>query len=138
LRSKGAINKAGHSYPGGLVSEPNARHPYTDVDAWRRGIAKAVRNKLRPGYSDCYLVIFALRCRFQTIDFAFAQVVRPAIEQVGDAECERAFRGLYVFDDQPPAIFELSDPCFSDKFTVSPHGPKKKQPDGIGWMRTAA
>jgi hypothetical protein len=101
-------NKAGHSYPGGLVSEPNARHPYTDVDAWRRGIAKAVRNKLRPGYTDCYLVIFALRCRFQTIDFAFAQVVRPAIEQVGVAECARAFRGLYVFDDQPPAIFELN------------------------------
>jgi hypothetical protein len=66
-----------------------------------------VRNKLRPEYADCYLVIFTLRCRFQTIDFPFEEVVMPAIEQVGVAECERAFRGLYVFDDQPPAMFEL-------------------------------
>jgi hypothetical protein len=100
-------NQAGHSYPGGLVSKPKARSAETDVDAWRRGIAKAVRNKLRPEYADCYLVIFALRCRFQTIDFPFEEVVMPAIEQVGVAECERAFRGLYVFDDQPPAMFEL-------------------------------
>jgi hypothetical protein len=100
-------NKVGHSYPGGLVSEPNARDPHADVDAWRRGIANAVRNKIRPGYADCYLVIFALRCRFQTIDFPFEQVVGPAIERVDVEECERAFRGLYVFDDQPQAIFEL-------------------------------
>jgi hypothetical protein len=44
-------NKEGHSFPGGLVSEPKARSAQTDVDAWRRGIAKAVKQKLKPRYA---------------------------------------------------------------------------------------
>jgi hypothetical protein len=108
-------NKEGHSFPGGLVSEPSARSEYIDIDAWRRGIAKAIQNKLRPEYADCYLMIFALRCRFQTIDFPFEEVVKPAIEQVGVEQCQRAFKGLYVFDDRPPAIFELKRPCVVER-----------------------
>jgi len=100
-------NKVGHSFPGGLVTEPKARSPYTDVDAWQRGIAKAVKGKLKTSYTGMHLLIFARRCRLDTIDFPFEQVVAPAIEQVGTAECPRIFGGLYVFDDQPPAIFEL-------------------------------
>jgi hypothetical protein len=100
-------NKVGHSFPGGLVSEPSARSAETDVEAWRRGITKAVKRKLKSKYSGVHLLIFARRCRFQTIDFPFEQVVAPAIEVVGRSECERIFAGLYVFDDQPSAIFEL-------------------------------
>jgi hypothetical protein len=100
-------NKVGHSFPGGLVSEPRARSPETDIAAWRRGIAKAVKGKLKPRYAGIHLLIFARRCRFDTIDFPFEQVVAPAIEQAGRIECGRIFAGLYVFDDQPPAIFEV-------------------------------
>ena len=108
-------NKVGHSFPGGLVNEPKARSPDADVDAWRRGIAKAVKGKLKARYAGIHLLIFARRCRFNTIDFPFEQVVAPAIEEAGTAECERIFAGLYVFDDQPPAIFELRRPCWATR-----------------------
>jgi hypothetical protein len=100
-------NKVGHSFPGGLVSKPNARSAETDVNAWRRGIIKAVKAKLKPKYAGIHLLIFAQHCRLQTIDFPFEQVVEPAIEQAGKTECEHLFAGVYVFDGQPPAIFEL-------------------------------
>ena len=100
-------NRAGHSFPGGLVSQPVARSEETDIDAWRRGIAKAVKGKLKPRYAGIHLLVFAPRSRFQTIELPYERLVTPAIEAAGKAECERIFAGLYVFDDQPPAIFEL-------------------------------
>jgi hypothetical protein len=106
------FNKEGHSFPGGLVSQPNALDANTDVEAWQRGIAKALSNKLRLEYTGFHLLIFARGCRFNTIDFPFEQVVTPAIEQVGTAVCERVFDALYVFDDQPSAFFEHR-PTFS-------------------------
>lgn len=98
-------NADGYSYPGGLVNEPRARSAYDDVEACRRGIVKALQNKLRPEYEGCYLLIFAPRFGFHTVDFDFAQVVAPAIEQVGKAKWERVFEGLYVCDDY--SFFEL-------------------------------
>jgi len=94
-----AFNKDGYSYPGGLVTAPRARSAYDDVEACRRGIIKALQNKLRPEYAGCYLLIFAPRFGFHTIDFDFAQVIAPAIEQVGKAEWEHVFEGLWVCDD---------------------------------------
>jgi hypothetical protein len=102
-------NKEGHAFLGGKVYEPRARGAYDDVEACRRGISKALRNKLDPDdagkYAGCYLLIFALRFRFHTIDFDFAQVIFPATEQV--AEWKREFEGLYVCDDDPLAFVEL-------------------------------
>ena len=113
-------NKVGHSFPGGLVSKPNARSAETDVNAWRRGIIKAVKAKLKPKYAGIHLLVFAQHCRLQTIDFPFEQVVGPAIEQAGKTECERLFAGVYVFDGQPPAIFELKppSPCLRATFLM--------------------
>jgi hypothetical protein len=77
-------NKVGHSFPGGLVSKPNARSAETDVNAWRRGIIKAKKAKLKPKYAGIHLLVFAQHCRLQTIDFPFEQVVEPAIERGQD------------------------------------------------------
>jgi hypothetical protein len=73
------FNKEGHCFRGGLVSQPNALDVDADVEAWQRGIARALSNKLRPEYTGMHLLIFARRCRFSTIDFSFDQVVMPAI-----------------------------------------------------------
>jgi len=100
-------NADGFSFGGGLVSEPRARSEEDDVNAWRVGIARALRKKLNPGYTGCWLLIYAPRCQFDTIDFNFDQVVIPAIEQVGMAAWEQVFDGLYVLDAPPSAFVEL-------------------------------
>jgi hypothetical protein len=101
-------NKVGHSFPGGGVYEPRARGPCDDVEACRRGITKALENKLKPDdagkYTGCHLLIFALRFRFHTIDFDFRQVIVPTTEQV--AIWKREFERLYVCDDDPLAFVE--------------------------------
>ena len=43
------------------------------------------------------------------IETFLEQVVSSAIEQVGRAECQRIFGGLYVFDAPLGLFFELSD-----------------------------
>jgi hypothetical protein len=101
------FNKVGHSFPGGLVSEPSARSAERDVEAWRCGITKAVKGKLKSKYSGIHLLVFAQGCRRQTPDFPFEQVVAPAIEAVGRSECERIFAGLYLFDDDELVRFPI-------------------------------
>jgi hypothetical protein len=96
-------NEDGYSYPGGKVSVPTARSPYDDLEACRRGITKALTNKLRPAYSGCYLLIFALRCTYLTRElvsdsFTFEQAIAPAIE-AATGEWERIFEGLCVCDE---------------------------------------
>jgi hypothetical protein len=98
----------GYSYPGGKVSEPIARSPYDDLEACRRGIANALKNKLRPIYSGYYLLIFASRCTYLTRelvsdDFTFEQAIAPAIEEAGN--WKRVFEGLYVYDEY--SFFEI-------------------------------
>jgi hypothetical protein len=102
----GAYNKNGLAYPGGLVNKPRARGVYDDVEACRRGIVKALQNKVRPEYAGCHLLIFAPRFGFHTIDFEFAQVVAPAIEQM---EWACVFEALYVCDDY--SFFEAKKAC---------------------------
>jgi hypothetical protein len=109
VRKLGMIkyNADGFSFGGGLVSEPRARSEQDDVSAWRAGIALALTKKLKPEYSGCWLLIFAPRCQFETIDFEFNQVVTPAIELVGRAAWEEVFEGLYVFDEPPSAFADF-------------------------------
>jgi hypothetical protein len=91
-------NTNGHSYRGGLVSEPCARNLEEDLKAWRFAISGALSKKLRPGYEACRLLIFAAACQFDTIDFDFEEVVRPALEEVGSKNWERYFDTIYVID----------------------------------------
>jgi hypothetical protein len=90
------------------VTEPTALDPCTDADAWRNGIAKALKNKLRLEYAGLHLAIFAQGCAVNMIETSLEQVVSSAIEQVGRAKCQRIFGGLYVFDSPPGLFFELS------------------------------
>jgi hypothetical protein len=46
-------------------------------------------------------LIFAGKCRSDTIDFDFAEVVRPALEEVGTAEA------IYVLDAPETAFVEV-------------------------------
>jgi hypothetical protein len=98
------FNTAGYSYRGGLVSQPCARGLDEDLRAWRSAISSALRNKLKPGYETCRLLIFARGCQFDTIDFDFIEVVRPAIEAIGREMWERYFQSIYVMDS-PSAAF---------------------------------
>jgi hypothetical protein len=95
-------NTAGHSYRGGLVSEPCARGTDKNLKAWRSAITRALRAKLKPGYRDCRLLIFVPACQHDTIDFDFEDVVKPAIDAVED--WPRCFDAVYVLD-APPAAF---------------------------------
>jgi hypothetical protein len=101
-------NKKGFAYLGGRVTEPTVRDPFTDADAWRNGIANALKKKLRPEYAGLHLAIFAQRCSVHMIETSLEQVASSAVEQVGRAECQRIFGGLYVFDSPPGLFFELS------------------------------
>jgi hypothetical protein len=89
-------NTVGHSYRGGLVSEPCARSTEEDLNAWRSAISLALKNKLKPGYEGCSLLIFAPGCQFDTIDFEFEEVVRPAIDEVEN--WQDYFDAIYVLD----------------------------------------
>ena len=100
-------NAEGFSYGGGLIKEPRARSAEDDVNAWRVGIAQALRKKLKPHYTGCWLLIYAPRCQFNTIDFDFDKVVIPAIEQIGRSTWEQVFDGLYVLDEPQTAFVEI-------------------------------
>ncbi len=96
------FNGVGLSYRGGLISEPHARDPEEDLQAWRSAVAGALRAKLKPCYDGCRLLVFARACQFDTIDFDFEDVVRPAVDAVQD--WPRYFDAVYVLD-APPAAF---------------------------------
>jgi hypothetical protein len=95
-------NAEGLSYRGGLVSEPCARDTEEDLKAWRSAITGALRAKLKPGYQGCRLLIFVPACQFDTIDFDFEEVVKPAIDAVEDWHLY--FDAVYVLD-APPSAF---------------------------------
>lgn len=98
------FNAEGLSYRGGLITEACARGPEEDLKAWRSAITHALRNKLKPGYEGCRLLIFAPGCAVDTIDFAFQEVVTPAIDAMGEDNWRRYFTTLYVLDAQPTAF----------------------------------
>jgi hypothetical protein len=99
-------NTDGRSYRGGLVSESCARGTEEDLRAWRSAITGALRAKLKPGYQGCRLVIFVQGCQFDTIDFDFRDVVKPAIDAIED--WPRYFDAVYVLDAAPSAFFAVS------------------------------
>jgi hypothetical protein len=100
-------NKDGYAYLGGRVTEPTVLDPDKDALAWRTGIAKALKNKLRREYSGLHLAIFAQRCAVHMVETPLEQVVLSAIEEVGKEECQRIFARLYVFDAPAGVFFEM-------------------------------
>jgi hypothetical protein len=104
------INADGHSFCGGLVSMPRARGPEEDLRAWRSGIESALTRKLNAAYAGCRLLIFAPGCRFNTIDFDFVEVIRPAVEAVGSAVWGQVLEAIYVLDE-PKGAFVKFPPC---------------------------
>ena len=100
-------NADGFCFGGGLVTEPRARSAEDDAEAWRLGIKCALIKKLRPAYTGCRLLIFALRCQFDTIDFGFDHIVVPAVEEVGREAWEAVFDGLYVCDEPTSAFTQF-------------------------------
>jgi hypothetical protein len=103
-------NADGRSYRGGLISKPCVRSPEEDLKAWRSAIGGALRNKLKPGYEGCCLLIFAPACQFDTIDFDFEEVVRPAIDAVGSENWGRYFETIYVLDAPEAAFCAIQRP----------------------------
>lgn len=101
-------NVEGFSFPGGFVSQPRARSEEDELHAWRAGIVKALRNKIKPTYSGCWLLIFAPRCGFDTVEYDFDNVVAPAVEEVGRQTWEAVFDGLYILDTAPLAFVALA------------------------------
>ncbi len=101
-------NVEGFSFPGGFVSRPRARSEENELDEWRAGIVKALRNKIKPTYSRCWLLIFAPRCGFDTIEYDFDNVVAPAVEEVGRPMWEAVFDGLFILDTAPVAFVALA------------------------------
>jgi hypothetical protein len=101
------VNTVGHSFGGGGISVPRARDYEEDLRAWRSGITTALVGKLKSKYADCGLLIFARGCRFNTIDFGFEEVVRPAIAEVGSATWASVFETLYVLDAPESAFVEV-------------------------------
>ena len=101
------FNTHGFSFGGGLVSEPRARSPDEDLRAWRAGIRTALAGKLKQRGAGCRLLIFAGGCRFNTIDFDFAEVVRPALDEVGSEAWCKSFEAIYVLDASESAFVEV-------------------------------
>jgi len=101
-------NADGLSYRGGLVSEPCARGTDEDLRAWRSAITGALRAKLKPSYRGCRLLIFVPGCQFDTIDFDFEDVVRPAIDAADD--WPHYFDAVYVLDAPPAALCSFQRP----------------------------
>src|SRR5882762_1565857 len=97
-------NTEGLSYRGGLISEPCARGPEEDLKAWRSAISDALRKKLKPAYEGCRLLIYARTCQFDTIDFDFEQVIRPAIDEIGSDTWGLYFEMIYVLDSPKGAF----------------------------------
>jgi hypothetical protein len=87
-----------------LITEPCARSLKEDLRAWRSAITRALRNKLKPGYEGCRLLIFAPGCAVDLIDFEFEKVVAPAVDAVGGDNWRRCFATVYVLDTQPTAF----------------------------------
>jgi hypothetical protein len=100
-------NEHGFSYGGGLVSQPRAKSFEDDLRAWRAGIKTALTSKLHLQCEGCRLLIFAGKCQFDNIDIDFAEVVLPAIDEVGHAVWGRTFEGIYVVDSPASAFVEI-------------------------------
>jgi len=101
------LNADRYNFGGGLVVEPRARGFEEDLRAWREGIKNALTRKLKSNYAGCRLLIFAPLCRFNSIDFAFREVVSPAVEEVGAALWGQTFEGLYILDNYELAFVEF-------------------------------
>lgn len=100
-------NTYGYCFGGGLISSPRVRGPEEDLRAWRAGIKSALTNKLQTKSLGCRLLIFARGCWFNMIDFPFAEVVTPAVHDVGTDVWRRAFETIYIVDSHATAFTEV-------------------------------
>jgi hypothetical protein len=95
-------HRSGFYFPGGKISEPTARDPANDLVTWRAGIMAAVRSKLTKASckdrEQLDLLIYARGCRFDLIDYCFADVVKPALHQVGEEDWGRIFSNIFIVD----------------------------------------
>ena len=79
-----------------------------DREAWRVGIANAIRKKLKPDYRGCWLLIHAPQCQFDLVDGNdFRDVIVAAADRVGRDQWGAIFEGLYVLDSPSGAFVEL-------------------------------
>ncbi|MDX3971619.1 MAG: hypothetical protein QHD01_34150 [Bradyrhizobium sp.] len=96
----GATN--GFYFGGGRISEPTVRDVAEDLVTWRAGIVSAVKSKLtNVSYEGqgLDLLVFARGCAFDLIDFVLAEVVEPALNELGTECWGRVFSNIYVVDD---------------------------------------
>jgi hypothetical protein len=91
----------GFYFPGGKISEATARDVANDLATWRAGITAAITSKLtKVAYQEQQLdlLIYARGCAFDLIDYSFAEIVRPALDQIGTENWGRTFSNVYVVD----------------------------------------
>lgn len=95
--------KNGFYFGGGGVSEATVRDITKDLVTWRAGIVSAVKSKLTNASYEGQgldLLIFARGCAFDLIDFSLAEVVVPALNQLGKENWGSIFSNIYVVDDR--------------------------------------
>ncbi len=101
-------NATGMVWLGGGLTEPRTVDVGEDREAWRVGIANAIRKKLKPDYRGCWLLIYAPRCAFDLVDGNdFHNVIIAAADRVGRDQWGAVFEGLYVLDSPSGAFAEL-------------------------------
>jgi len=101
-------NAMGMVWLGGGLTTPRTVDVDEDREAWRVGIANAIRKKLKPVYLGCWLVIYAPRCQFDLIDGDdFRDVIMAAADRVGRDQWGAIVEGLYVLDYPSGAFVEL-------------------------------
>jgi hypothetical protein len=101
-------NATGMVWLGGGLTTPRTVDVDEDREAWRVGIANAIRKKLKPDYRGCWLVIYAPRSRFDLVDGDdFRDVIIAAADRVGRDQWGAIFEGLYVLDCPSGAFIEL-------------------------------
>jgi hypothetical protein len=101
-------NATGMTWLGGDPSRPTTRSVEDDREAWRVGIANALRKKLKPDYRGCWLLIYAPMCQFNLVDGTdFREVIVAATERIGRATWEPIFERLCVLDSPDGAFVDL-------------------------------
>src|SRR5262249_6482150 len=101
-------NATGMTWLGGDPSRPTTLSVEDDREAWRVGIANALRKKLKPAYRGCWLLIYTPRRQFNLGDgTAFRDVSVAATESIGRVKWEPIFERLCILDYPDAAFVEL-------------------------------
>ncbi len=101
-------NATGMVWLGGGLKRPQVVDVGEDREAWRIGVSNAIRNKLKPDYRGCRLLIYAPRCSFDLVGGDdFRNVVIHAADRIGRAEWGAVFERVYVVDGWRGTFVEL-------------------------------